>query len=379
MPITLERLRDSSLLRHADHALGRPLLWLMGAFRTPRTMPRDVTRVGIMMFETLGDTLLAATIIASLRATFPRMHVTVFASRGNIGVLKLLEGIDRVVLVPLLRPLAAVRTVRSAEVDVMIDIGQWPRWYALLCALSRSRHTIGFATPGQGRHYAFDVAVPHRRDVHEVENFQALLKPFPGIVRMPPARALKHPGALPVDLDIAAPWVVCHPWAGGFNAVAREWPQERWIALFERLCASGHSVLISGGAVDRERAAALVQQCPTHWPVHSIAGGCDLPGLAAVLANASGAICVNTGIMHLAALLDVPLIALHGPTSRKRWGPLGGRAVALAPSGGDCEFLNLGFEYPRRSVDCMHRISVDEVFSAWTRVSREEKNEVVAR
>jgi heptosyltransferase III len=84
-----------------------------------------------------------------------------------------------------------------------------------------------------------------------------------------------------------------------------------------------------------------------------------------VLCMASAVVAVNTGVMHLAALLDAPLVALHGPTSRRRWGPLGTRSVALAPPDATaCEFLNLGFEYPERAVDCMGSISVDEVFAA---------------
>jgi ADP-heptose:LPS heptosyltransferase len=323
------------------------------------------------MFETIGDTLLASTIIASLRASDPRIEVVVFASRGNLGVLPLVGGIDRVIEVPLLQPLAAIRAVRSVAMDVMIDIGQWPRWYALLCVFSRSRHTIGFKTEGQSRHYAFDTAVTHRRDVHEVENFQALLVPFGAVVRVPPARALKPAASWPsqVDLQLDLPHVVFHPWAGGFNAPAREWPLDRWCELARRICASGHAVVISGGPADRQQAQELVARCGSGMPVRSIAGGYDIPGMAVVLNRASAAVCVNTGVMHLAALLDVPLIALHGPTSRLRWGPVSARAVALAPpADGRCEFLNLGFEYPAGEIDCMRKIGLDEVWTALQRM-----------
>lgn len=365
MTLTLERLRRSALPRHLDRAFS-PLLWLLGALRAPRSMPRETSRVGIMMFETLGDTLLASTIIASLHARHPGLEVIVFASRGNAGILPLVEGIARVVEVPLLRPLAAIRTIRSIQVDVMMDIGQWPRWYALLCVLSRSRHTIGFATEGQGRHHAFDTAVRHRRDVHEVENFQALLAPFGDIERVPPARALRLAGnPSPTGLRLARPYVVFHPWAGGFNAAAREWPVERWCELAARVAASGHAVVISGGPADRSRAADLVARCGAGAAMRSIAGECDLTALAAVLQTASAAVSVNTGVMHLAALLGVPLVALHGPTSRLRWGPLGDHAVALAPpADAGCEFLNLGFEYPARQVDCMRMIGLDQVLGA---------------
>lgn len=363
MPTPLTRIRESALPRLVDRAAGSPVLWLLGALRRRRSLPQAPQRFGLMMFETIGDTLLASTLIASIRAAIPAADLTVFCSRGNRPALALVEGISHVVEVPLTRPLAAIAAVRSVPVDVMIDIGQWPRWYALLCALARSRSTIGFATPGQARHYAFDAAVPHRADVHEIQNFQALLAPL-RVRPLPPAAALRTVGAPPPAIAAAAPYVVVHPWASGFRHASREWPLARWSELIARITVRGHSVLVSGGPSDRAQAAALVQAC-AGLPVSSIAGAVSLAELAAVLRSAAGVVAVNTGTMHLAALLDVPLVALHGPTSRRRWGPTGARSVALAPAdGAGCEFLHLGFEYPAAAVDCMERISVDEVFAA---------------
>jgi len=371
MPFTLSRIRQSALPRHIDRAAGSPLLWLLGLLRPKRALPAEIRRVGILAFETIGDTLLAAGVIASLRASRPGVEIVVFASSGNAGILPLIEGIDAVVQVPLTRPLQALAAVRSAPVDLAIDIGQWPRWYAVLCALSRSRYTIGFATPGQGRHYAYDCAVPHRDDVHEVENFQRLLTPLAGVTPVPPARALKPVAAPPADVAAKSPYVVVHPWASGFNFASREWPLERWVELTRRVCALGRTVLISGSPGDRARADGLAARC-AGLPVESIAGRWRLAELAGVLQGAEAVVCVNTGIMHLAALLDVPLVALHGPTSRRRWGPLGTRSIALAPPDATpAEFLNLGFEYPRGPVDCMSSIAVDPVFAALqSRLSR---------
>jgi len=41
------------------------------------------------------------------------------------------------------------------------------------------------------------------------------------------------------------------------------------------------------------------------------------------LAFAAGVVSVNTGVMHVAAALGTPTIALNGPTSGTRWGPRG--------------------------------------------------------
>lgn len=366
MPSFLSRIRQSAVPRQIDRAVGTPLLRLLGAVRRRRPVPARIQRIGILAFETIGDTLLAATLIASFRKALPEAEIVVFASEGNAGVLPLIDGIARGVTLPLTRPLAALRALREVPLDVTVDIGQWPRWYALLAALSRSRFTVGFATPGQSRHDAFDVAVVHRSDVHELENFQRLLAPFPGVVTLPPGRALKPVGEPPATIAAQRPYVVVHPWASGFNFAAREWPIENWVALIRRVCVRGHTVLVSGSPGDRERAGELQARC-AGLPVESLAGRWSLAELAAILRRAQAVVCVNTGIMHLAALLDVPLVALHGPTSRRRWGPVGSRSIALAPESaapGEAEFLNLGFEYPPGPVDCMRAISVDEVDAA---------------
>lgn len=363
---TLSRIRESALPRLIDHAAGTPLLWLFGAFRRGRPMPAAPRHFGLMIFETIGDTLLAGTLVASLRGSLPDARVTVFASRGNLGALELLDGIDAVVEVPLTRPHLALAAIRSVPVDVMIDVGQWPRWYAVLCAASRSRHTIGFASAGQSRHYAYDSAVVHGRTVHELENFQRLLTPISGVRPLPPERALKAVGAPAARIQALAPYVVVHPWASGFRFASREWPLACWSEFIGRACALGVSVLVSGGPADRQNASALVAACAGGLPVRSIAGELSLVELAGVLRGAAAVVAVNTGVMHLAALLDAPLVALHGPTSRRRWGPVGARSIAIAPPAGvESEFLHLGFEYPDGPVNCMERVAVDEVFAAF--------------
>jgi heptosyltransferase-3 len=77
---------------------------------------------------------------------------------------------------------------------------------------------------------------------------------------------------------------------------------------------------------------------------------------------------VNTGIMHLAAAMNVPLVALHGPTSARRWGPLGPHTVALESPCQGCGYLDLGFEYKRQPRDCMNAISYRMVREACDRV-----------
>jgi ADP-heptose:LPS heptosyltransferase len=72
----------------------------------------------------------------------------------------------------------------------------------------------------------------------------------------------------------------------------------------------------------------------------------------------------NTGIMHLAAALKKPQIALHGPTSDVLWGPLNSKARAVKTPCERCPSLKLGFEYHEDPMSCMNKIEVDQVKQA---------------
>jgi len=82
---------------------------------------------------------------------------------------------------------------------------------------------------------------------------------------------------------------------------------------------------------------------------------------------ARATVSVNTGIMHMAACCDAPVVGLHGPTNPLRWGPLTARAHNHAPQGMGCGYLNLGFEYPALPPDCMGAIAPEDVIASTLR------------
>jgi ADP-heptose:LPS heptosyltransferase len=108
----------------------------------------------------------------------------------------------------------------------------------------------------------------------------------------------------------------------------------------------------------------------------SLAGKASLLDAAAYLNSAAAVVSVNTGTMHLAALLGSPLVALHGPTNPDRWGPnypgstRHHKTIILGPGmqeGG--AYLNLGFEYSDNPIYLMDQISVEAVISALRKFS----------
>ena len=351
--------RGSRMRRWADHLVGTPALVLLGLARRRRRRPDRIATVGVLSCTTIGDAIIASAIARDIKQALPFCRVIAFVAPACRGLSDLVLGYDAEVALAVTAPARALRVLRRHPVDVLIDPSQWPRATAILAALAPSRFTVGFCTRGAHRHFAYDAAVPHSAACHEVENFRALLRPL-GIAGASRPRAAPH---LATGTRHPAT-IVFHPWASGYRSHLREWAAANWIALGRRVIAQGGAIVITGGPGDRARAVALAEGIGSPARVRVLAGQATLAETAACLAQAAAVVTVNTGTMHLAAALDQPMIALHGPTNPLRWGPLSDAATVLGPlpeQGG--AYLNLGFEYPRDPPDCMARIRVDDVFA----------------
>ena len=309
----------------------------------------------------IGDTVMLSAIVADLRRSYPQARIAFFAGRDNVGAARLIKGIDEVVAFDISRPWTAVRELRRRRLDVVLDFGAWPRIEAAVTALAGAGYTVGFRTAGQYRHFCFDAAFTHSAEVHELENYRALLAPL-GVE--PTAQP-----SIPAD-GVAAGrpdgrYVVLHLWPGGYQSWIKEWPQERWSALVRELAARSYAIVLTGGPADEQRTQAFAEACGSdgHAAINT-AGRLGLAEVVSLLGSSDCVVSVNTGIMHLAAAAGAPTVGLNGPTSGRRWGPLGERSIGLDSEFEGCGYLNLGSEYEGRRTDCMEGISVERVLEA---------------
>lgn len=362
-PAQLPNERGNRGLKALDRLLGIPVLGALGAarrLRGRRALPPTWRRVGLIKTAAIGDVILLSGVVEDLRASRPDAHIVLFATATNAAFARLLDGPDEVVVLPVRDVRGAVRRIRAAHLDVCVDLGSWPRFDALLTALSGARFTIGRSTRGQHRHFAYDVSVPHSSSVHEVDNFRALVRPL-GIESTSEPRI--HPPGPPMTLD--QPYAVLHLWPGGANFRERCWPPDRWQALARVLDGRGLRLVLTGGPGDASVTDATVAAWCAAGLTAQSAAGVSADECARWLAGAAGVVSVNTGVMHLAAAVGTPTIGLNGPTSCRRWGPVGPRSRCVPSPVVPDGYLDLGFERDDRYPGCMDAITVDAVLQVW--------------
>ena len=121
---------------------------------------------------------------------------------------------------------------------------------------------------------------------------------------------------------------------------AKQWPASSYAEVAEPLLARGWQVLILGSQADIETGVALVNAVSAEQQskVHNLCGKTQLEDAIDLLATADAVVSNDSGLMHITAALQTPLIAIYGPTSPNFTPPLSNNAqlVQLEVECGPC-------------------------------------------
>jgi len=119
----------------------------------------------------------------------------------------------------------------------------------------------------------------------------------------------------------------------GTTWASKHWPEDSWRKLAQLATARGFEVVLSyGNDIEAQRAHRIA----TGLPDATVLPPGDLSELACVMQACVGVVAVDTGLGHLAAALDVPLVGIYGPTDPVLTGPRGLATDLIVATNLDC-------------------------------------------
>ena len=327
----------------------------------------------------LGDIVMALPAFAALRAHFDEDELALAGPRAFSPLLAAVAGVDQVV--PVRRDLrggrarhADVAQLREGRFDlaVLLPNSFGAAWVARDAGIPER---WGFAGRWRGRLLTRAVARPTSR-THQVDEYLALVR---GLdidavgsepqLQAPPAmlasaRRLLDATGVPAD----RPLVGMAP--GAAYGYAKRWRPERYAGVAARLAEqSGAVVVLVGSGHDRDAGYAIESWLASSGTnrrgasVVNLIGRTDLAQLVGLLASCQAFVSSDSGPMHLAAALRVPVTALFGPTDDRLTAPVGHHEVLTHDVWcRPCFFRDCPIDHR-----CMTRISEDRVFEAVAR------------
>jgi heptosyltransferase-1 len=284
-------------------------------FTAQGVIPLLPMRILLIKTSSLGDVVHNLPVVTDLRREYPEAGIDWVVEESFADIARLHPGVRRVIPVALRRwrtslftadtwrEMRAFRaTLQTENYDRVIDT-QGLLKSALIARMARGKRcgldAASAREPLAARFYDATFEVP--RNLHAVERNRRLggLAAGYGIVGAP-------------DYGIAVAPAPTHDPGSAvlLTATSRDdklWPEDGWIAAGRALHERGLNCLLpAGSAIERERATRIAQAIPGAVALPPL----SLPELAAQLADTRIVIGVDTGLVHLAAALGRPTLAL---------------------------------------------------------------------
>ena len=291
----------------------------------------------------LGDVLLTVPAAAALRAVIPDAHISFLVTTAFGDLLGRCPDIDQTYTLPFPQLVSAQNSAGWTEVvgrnvarlrdrfDVAILSRPEDPWSGEAVAAAGVPLRVGYATPGTEQF--LNLPVDFYEEGHAVVQTLKLIEAAAarlgatvngGLVesatgRLVPTQAdeaiaeailseASEAGARPVVFQIGSGWPL------------KNWVPARWGELAIELRRRwGLMPLVPGGPGEDALVAAVVEA--SRGCAYGLAGRLPLGPLAALYRRASIVIGLDSGPVHLAAMVGTPVVALHGPLDPLKWGP----------------------------------------------------------
>jgi heptosyltransferase-2 len=286
----------------------------------------------------VGDTMLMQPMLSRLKLRYPESRIDVLAPPWTAPLLHSIPEVDEVIINPF--PHGALKLgaryqlgkkLREAQYDQAIVLPNSLK-SALVPFFAQIPQRTGFV--GEMRYGLLsDARKPNKKKMPlMVERFAQLAEDAAIEIPRPLANpklevtATQRDAALKkLRLQLDKPVAVFCP--GAEYGPAKRWPVPYFAEIAQRLQKHGFAIWLVGSGKDREIADKIISM--GNPACINLCGSTDLRDAIAVLSCAELVISNDSGLMHIAAALDRPMLALFGSSSPQFTPPLSPKAEVV--------------------------------------------------
>lgn len=321
----------------------------------------------------IGDTILAQPLLALLKRNDPAARIDVLAPDWSAPLLSRMTEVDAVIVNPFAHgefSLGARRALgrrlrgNAASADFSTAFVLPNSWKsALVPFFAGIPRRIGYQ--GESRYLLLNER--HRLDVAAhpqlVQRYAALAGPLPATLpqahlssTIEQQQAVRRALNLPLD---AAPVIFC---PGAEYGAAKRWPAQHFAALARLVAGPQNPAWLIGSAKDAAVGDKIAEAA--EGTALNLCGRSTLEQAIDLLASASCVVSNDSGLMHVAAALGRPLVALYGSSSPTYTPPLSANAEIISRQLPCSPCFKR--ECPLGHFDCMNGITPEQVAATVT-------------
>jgi heptosyltransferase-2 len=346
-----------------------------------KPFPLNPQKILIRSTNWIGDAVITTPAVRTVRENFPESEITMLVHPWVSDVFRYSPRIDRLLLYEkkgrhrgLKGMWLLAGELRTEQFDCAILL-QNAFEAALITKMAGIPVRGGYTTDARGLLLTHGVdKEPELIKKHQVHYYQRMVRGL-GLKPAPNELELFIPG---VQIDGAkqriaeltgvatgsAPLIGFNP--GAAFGPAKRWPAEKFAELAAAICRkTGAHILVFGSGADRETAAAIIARAGNAASrMIDLTGATSLIEAMALIGECDVFVTNDSGLMHVAAALHTPTVAIFGSTDHIATGPFADNATIIRKPlpCSPCKKTHC----PEKHFQCMKLVTSAEVFAAVT-------------
>ncbi len=324
-----------------------------------------VRRILCIKLKGIGDVILSSIVLENLRKDFPGAKIDFLTERPSEPLLKGSPYINETIVLKKLSFPAAIAFYWGLIVrryDLVLDLYSNPRT-AMMTYISGARYRAGF--PYRGRAYAYNLYGPVERDKYHAGTLHLELLKSIGITGESENFAI----SIPADSSEFAEsffnekfckddFVFCISPSGGWDS--KKCTTEKLLDICKSLLNEYKcKLLLVWGPDDEAQVNGIISTLVDDRIIK--APFTDITRMGALMKRCDIVIANDSGPMHLAVALNLPVLSIHGPTNPNLQGPYGPKNEWVRLDELDCIACNL-LVCPKKK-ECFNNLPFERINS----------------
>lgn len=349
----------------------------------------EAKNILVVQLADIGDLILSTPALSALREARPDAHITLLTTSHSATVIAGTNLVDDIITFDkkqfngsraFFQPanLRRIFALRNGHYDSVVFFHHFTLKlgtlkFAMIAFASGAKQRIGIDN-GNGwflTHRLPDGGFGAKHQAQYWLDLVSLLgasaEPRPAAVTVSPAETLttQHSTSLTV---------IIHPGSGGYS-LARRWDAAQFAKLADALHEQYHAqiVLVGGPNDGGDSVKAAMKTTPL-----DLTGQTTLAKLAGVIQAANLYIGADSGVMHIAASVGTPVVAIFGPSNADAWGPWTPASKSIvvrsAPECSPCSYVGhgIGLREGCAARTCMRMVTVGHVLAAIEQIMNDD-------
>ncbi len=321
--------------------------------------------------------------LVAIKKAFPHAQITVLATPWVIPLLENHPAVDRTMimekskgLLKSFKELARIISLLRGERFDMAVLFQNAFEAAFLAYIGRVRYIVGYDTDRRG--FFLTHKVKRDRDIfsaHQIEYFIGLIEAMGWQVEeREPILYVNDEDVKSTSLMLSSMGIEDNLFVVGINpgavyGSAKRWPEDRFAVIGDWAAKRWDARVVIFGSFSEREIAANVSNL-MHTNPANLCGQTTLGQAMALIKRCNLFVTNDSGLMHIAAAFNIPIVAIFGPTDHVVTSPVSRDARVVRHSVGCSPCLKEVCPFDHK---CMLSIEPEEVWAELERLKREFK------